>query len=58
MSEKQMSDLVARLRFAPTLTMVDPETFQIPRQDLAILLGARTDAAAFIESLFPAPEED
>lgn len=50
-------DLCTRLRHAPSLQGYDDDHFVISREDLKILLWARTEAADRIEALLP-PEED
>ena len=49
-------DLCTRLRHAPSLQGYDDDHFVISREDLKILLQARTEAADRIEALLP-PEE-
>lgn len=50
------ADLLKRLRHAPSLGQVSDDLFEISREDLRILLGARTEAANLIEALLP-PEK-
>ena len=50
-------DLYTRLRHAPSLQGYGDDHFVISREDLKILLQARTEATDRIEALLP-PEED
>ena len=49
-------DLLARLRYAPTIASLYPDRFVIKREDLKILMQSRTEAADRIEASIP-PED-